>query len=53
MMVILSSSDSQDRESMTGSSQLVDNMNANIHLRALLTDLFLIDEIIKRSLARD
>jgi hypothetical protein len=29
------------------SSQLVDNLNANIHLRALLTDLFLIDEILK------
>jgi hypothetical protein len=25
------------------SSQLVDNLNASIHLRALLTDLFLID----------
>jgi len=29
------------------SSQLVDNLNASIHLRALLTDLFLIDEIVK------
>jgi hypothetical protein len=29
------------------SSQLVDNLNASIHLRALLTDFFLIDEIIK------
>jgi len=29
------------------SSQLIDNLNASIHLRALLTDLFLIDEIIK------
>ena len=29
------------------SSQLVDNLNASIHLRALLTDLFLVDEIIK------
>jgi hypothetical protein len=29
------------------SSQLVDNLNANIHLRAMLTDLFLIDEILK------
>jgi hypothetical protein len=29
------------------SSQLVDNLNASIHLRALLTDVFLIDEIIK------
>ncbi len=34
------------------SSQLVDNMNASIHLRALLTDLFLIDEIVKRSIRR-
>jgi hypothetical protein len=29
------------------SSQLVDNLNACIHLRALLTDLFLISEILK------
>ena len=29
------------------SSQLVDNLNASIHLRSLLTDLFLIDEILK------
>jgi hypothetical protein len=29
------------------SSQLIDNLNASIHLRALLTDLFLIDEITK------
>jgi hypothetical protein len=29
------------------SSQLIDNLNASIHLRALLTDLFLIDEIMK------
>jgi hypothetical protein len=28
-------------------SQLVDNLNASIHLRALLTDLFLLDEIFK------
>jgi hypothetical protein len=28
-------------------SQIVDNLNASIHLRALLTDLFLIDEILK------
>ena len=28
------------------SSQLVDNLNASIHLRALLTDLFLIDEVL-------
>lgn len=31
------------------SSQLIDNLNASIHLRALLTDLFLIDEILKVS----
>lgn len=29
------------------SSQLIDNLNASIHLRALLTDLFLLDEILK------
>src|ERR1700752_4658896 len=29
------------------SSQLIDNLNASIHLRALLTDLFVIDEILK------
>jgi hypothetical protein len=29
------------------SSQLIDNLNASIHLRALLTDLFLIDETLK------
>lgn len=29
------------------SSQLIDNLNALIHLRALLTDLFLIDEVLK------
>ena len=29
------------------SSQLVDNLNASIHIRALLTDLFLIDEALK------
>ena len=28
------------------SSQLIDNLNASIHLRALLTDLFLIDEAL-------
>ena len=28
------------------SSQLIDNLNANIHFRALLTDLFLMDELI-------
>jgi len=30
------------------SSQLVDNLNASIHLRALLTDLFLLDEVLKK-----
>ena len=28
------------------SSQLIDNLNASIHLRSLLTDLFLISEIV-------
>jgi hypothetical protein len=28
------------------SSQLIDNLNASIHLRAVLTDIFLLDEII-------
>jgi hypothetical protein len=32
---------------VTISSQLIDNLNASIHLRALLTDLFLVDEIMK------
>ena len=29
------------------SSQLIDNLNASIHLRALLTDLFLVDELLE------
>lgn len=29
------------------SSQLIDNLNASIHLRALLTDIFLVDESLK------
>ena len=29
------------------SSQLIDNLNASIHLRALLTDLFLIGEVFR------
>ena len=29
------------------SSQMVDNLNAMIHLRALLTDVFLIDEMLR------
>jgi hypothetical protein len=35
------------------SSQLIDNLNASIHLRALLTDIFLIDEILKPQQARE
>ena len=31
------------------SSQLIDNLNASIHLRALLTDLFLLDQLLKRT----
>jgi hypothetical protein len=30
-------------------SQIVDNLNASIHLRTLLTDLFLLDEALKIS----
>jgi len=26
---------------------VIDNLNASIHVRALLTDLFLVDEILK------
>ena len=37
----------------TISSQLIDNLNASIHLRALLTDLFLIDEILKPQPTRE
>ena len=33
------------------SSQLIDNLNASIHLRALLTDLFLLTEILRAQLA--
>jgi hypothetical protein len=29
------------------SSQLIDNLNASIHIRTLLTDIFLIDEALK------
>jgi len=29
------------------SSQLIDNVNASIHLRALLTDLFVVDEALR------
>ena len=34
------------------SSQLIDNLNASIHLRALLTDLFIVDEALKPPKAR-
>jgi hypothetical protein len=30
------------------SSQLIDNLNASMHLRAVLTDLFLVSDIVKR-----
>jgi len=33
------------------SSQLVDNLNASVHVRKMLTDLFLIDEILKPQVA--
>jgi hypothetical protein len=33
------------------SSQMIDNVNASIHVRALLTDVFIIDEILKASKA--
>lgn len=29
------------------SSQMIDNVNASIHVRALLTDVFIVDEILK------
>jgi hypothetical protein len=29
------------------SSQMVDNLNASVHIRALLTDLFLLDEVLE------
>jgi len=29
------------------SSQMVDNVNASIHVRALLTDVFIVDEILR------
>jgi hypothetical protein len=33
--------------SQTITSQLIDNLNASIHVRALLTDMFLVDEYTK------
>ncbi len=35
------------------SSQLVDNLNASIHVRALLTDLFIVDELLKNKGPRE
>jgi hypothetical protein len=35
------------------SSQLIDNLNASIHIRALLTDIFLIDEALKSSASHE
>jgi hypothetical protein len=32
------------------SSQLIDNLNASLHLRALLTDMFLVDELVQTQL---
>ena len=32
------------------SSQLIDNLNASIHLRALLTDLFLLGEVLRNQI---
>ena len=34
----------------TISSQLIDNLNASIHLRALLTDIFLLDSLLNERL---
>lgn len=34
------------------SSQLIDNLNASIHLRALLTDLFLIGDVLRSRAAK-
>ena len=31
------------------SSQLIDNLNASLHVRTLLTDLFLLDEVLPES----
>jgi len=33
------------------SSQLIDNLNASIHVRALLTDLFLVGDVLRSRLA--
>ena len=31
-------------------SQLIDNLNASLHLRAVLTDLFLVNDIVRRQM---
>ncbi|MDE0393969.1 MAG: hypothetical protein OYK82_04235 [Gammaproteobacteria bacterium] len=38
------------RESVT--SQLVDNLNASVHVRTALTDLFILDEVLKLGVDR-
>jgi hypothetical protein len=35
------------------SSQLIDNLNASVHLRALLTDLFLLSEVLRNQPAAE
>ncbi len=37
----------------TISSQLIDNLNASMHVRALLTDLFLLDGILRERISAD
>ena len=34
------------------SSQLIDNLNASMHLRALLTDVFLLGEVLRATFLR-
>ena len=34
------------------SSQLIDNLNASMHLRAVLTDLFLVSDIVRQQMSR-
>ncbi len=40
----------QAQESIT--SQLIDNLNASVHIRTLLTDLFVLDEVLKLGVDR-
>lgn len=35
------------RSRVSISSQLIDNLNASVHVRTLLTDLFILDEVLK------